>query len=168
MFNSKKLSYGSKHSTGNQKDIIGKFPMEMNRKSVKNKKVYSRNNNGLMGNYSKNEEDSRNWGFGPGRFRTQVSMKPSSYYRGDNSTMLNRTMGSQPSKKKRSSETRMHKAGNDSSLVSSHAMKSHSLPKKPKSGRNISRNQPNNGIYSMQPKMSLSYKKRTKTAKNNY
>ena len=37
--------------------------------------------------------------------------------------------------------------------------KSHSLPKqKPKSGRQLSRNNPNAGIYSIAPKITLPYK----------
>ena len=140
----------------------------MVRKTSKSKKPKSRNNNGFAGSFISANEEVKSMGFGVSRFRTQVNIKPSSQYQRDNSLNLNRTMGSQPQKKKRSSEYRAHKASLESSLTRPIGTKSHSVPKKPKSGRNISRNHPNAAMYSMNPKAAVTYKKRTKTSKREF
>jgi len=146
LFNKKKLSYG-----GNNQPISEIFT----RKSKK--PVYSRNT-GLGGGHSGTSGLHDNWGqFGGSRFRTHQNLNLSAniigtggYYQRD-SKMMNRTL-----KKKKTGEPRM---------TGEYKKKSHSLPKKPKSGRNVSRNHPNAGIYSIAPKMSLSYKGKPRSKK---
>ena len=77
-------------------------------------------------------------------------------------------MGSNTLKKKGKGERGMGTGEGSISGTFKRGPKSHSLPKKPKSGRQMSRNHPNAGIYNIGP-MSLSYKKpRTKTAKREF
>ena len=142
LFNAKKLSYG-----GN----------DMFSRKTGQKKVYSRNA-GLAGAFSSGGGLSDNWsGVGGARFRTQQLTGTSSNIYSRETNALNRTLNN-ALKKKKNSEQRMV------STVDGQK-KSHSLPKKPKSGRQLSRNPPNAAIYSIQPKMTRSFKKRTKTAK---
>jgi len=77
-------------------------------------------------------------------------------------------MGSNTLKKKSGKDRQMGSGEGSLSGNFKRGTKSHSLPKKPKSGRQLSRNHPNAAIYSIGP-MSLSYKKpRTKTAKREF
>ena len=68
-------------------------------------------------------------------------------------------MGSASLKKKKSDHRVMGSGEGSLSGNFKRSQKSHSLTKKPKSGRHVSRNHPNAGIYSIAPGMSLSYKK---------
>lgn len=168
MFNSKKLSFnqsGGKYSkvttfiaTQNNKFLGSNAHKFFNKEAISTSKIYSRNDANMTlgaGCFLTTSD-----GIMDKRYSNRARQPKQTYYFSKNKNRMNKTMVSALNKSGGS-----HKVEYMIQTTAPPKRSGSGKVKKPKSGRQVSRNTKNAAIYTMAPAMTMTYKKKAKTFK---